>query len=180
MFFSAGDPLSNGTLDDNGNFELAGISGRVFLTLTTPPTWTLKSVTVDGDDITDTPLDLAGKLSISGVVIRMTDKLTNISGQVSDARGQTLKDYVVVIQPAEAKEPIITARWIRAVRPDSNGRFQTRGMRPGRYVATALETIEQGRQFSPEFQEQLRRGAREFSVREGETVTIDLTLTPGL
>ena len=53
-------------------------------------------------------------------------------------------------------------------------------MRPGRYVATAIETIEQGRQFAPEFQEQLRRGARDFSVREGESVTLDLTLAPDL
>jgi hypothetical protein len=69
---------------------------------------------------------------------------------------------------------------VRTARPDTNGRFETRGMRPGRYLATAVETIEQGRQFAPEFQEQLRRGAREFSVREGESVALDLTLTQGL
>jgi hypothetical protein len=53
-------------------------------------------------------------------------------------------------------------------------------MRPGRYLATAIDSLEQGRQFAPEFQEQLRRGGREFSVREGESVTLDLELTPGL
>jgi len=99
---------------------------------------------------------------------------------VSDARGQVLKDYVVVFLPAERKEPIIAARSIRVARPDSNGRYVVRGMRPGRYVAAAIETIEQGRQFAPEFQDQLRRGARELSVREAESITIDLTLTPGL
>jgi hypothetical protein len=44
----------------------------------------------------------------------------------------------------------------------------------------AVEALEQGRQFAPEFQEQLRRGAREFSLKEGESATLDLTLTPGL
>ena len=53
-------------------------------------------------------------------------------------------------------------------------------MRPGRYVATAIESLEQGRQFAPEFQRELRRGAQEFSVREGESVTVDLKLTPDL
>jgi hypothetical protein len=90
-----------------------------------------------------------------------------------------LSDYVVVIQPAEPKEPPIASRWIRAVRPDKSGRFETRGLRPGRYVATAIETLEQGRQFAPEFQQQLRRGAREFSVGEGESMALDLQLTPG-
>ncbi len=181
IFFPIGaDPLSNGALDENGNFQLGAASGRIFLNVLAPPTWVIKSITLDGNDITDEPLELTGKQSVAGLVIRMTDKLTQISGRVSDGRGQLLRDYVVVIQPAEAKEPIIASRWIRTARPDTNGRFETRGMRPGRYVATAIETIEQGRQFAPEFQEQLRRGARDFSVREGENVALDLTLTPDL
>ena len=111
----------------------------------------------------------------------MTDRLTQIAGHVTDERGQTVRDYVVVILPAEAKqEPVVAGRWIRTARPDSNGRFETRGMRPGRYVAAAVEDLEQGRHFAPEFQEQLRRSAREFSVREGESVTVDLKLTSGL
>jgi hypothetical protein len=47
-------------------------------------------------------------------------------------------------------------------------------------MATALETLEQGRQFAPEFREQLRRGGREFSLSEGQEVALDLTLTSGL
>ena len=180
MFFPGGDPLLNGTIEENGNFQLSAASGRVFLMVTTPPMWVIKSVTLDGNDITDEPLELTGKQSISGLVIRLTDKLTQISGRVSDGRGQVLRDYVVVIQPAETLEPVVAARRIRAARPDTNGRFETRGMRPGRYVATAVEALEQGRQFSPEFQEQLRRSGREFSVREGETIALDLTLTGNL
>jgi hypothetical protein len=167
-------------LDDAGNFELGGQSGRVFLNVMAGPMWLVKSVTIEGDDVTEMPIDLAGKPSLTGVVIRMTDKRTELSGQVSDAKGQVLKDYVVVLLPAEQKEPIVAARWIRTVRPDSNGRFVAVGLRPGRYVAVAIEALEQGRQFAPEFQEQLRRNAREISVREGESVTLDLRLTPGL
>jgi hypothetical protein len=180
MMFFPQDPLANGTLEDDGSFQLSGTAGRVFFNVNAPPSWTLKSVTLEGDDIIDTPLDLTGRQSISGLVIRLTDRLTQIAGQVTDAGGKGLRDYIVVVQPQEQKEPIVAARWIRTIRPDSNGRFQMRGLRPGRYVATALETIEQGRQLSPEFQQELRRGAREFSVREGETVTLDLKLTVGL
>jgi Carboxypeptidase regulatory-like domain len=178
--FTGTDPLANGVLDDAGNFQLSGQAGRVFLSLTAGPLWALKSITIEGEDVTDTPIDLSGRQSVPGVVIRMTDKLTQLSGQVSDARGQLLKDYVVVVLPAEQKEPVIAARWIRTARPDSNGGYLLRGLRPGRYVVTALETIEQGRQFAPEFQEQLRRSAREFSLKEGENVSLDLKLTPGL
>jgi hypothetical protein len=176
----ATDPVANGTLAEDGSFQLSGVSGRVFFTLPIPPGWTLKSVTLDGTDITDTPLDVAGSGSIEGLRITLTDKVTNVSGQVVDGRGAAVTGYVVVMQPAEAKEPLIAARHIRTVRPNTDGRFETRGMRPGRYLATAIESLEQGRQFAPEFQEQLRRGAREFTIDEGQSVTLDLRLTPDL
>jgi hypothetical protein len=53
-------------------------------------------------------------------------------------------------------------------------------MRAGRYVAAAVESIEEGRHLAPEFQEQVRRGAREFTIGEGQALTLDLTLTPDL
>jgi hypothetical protein len=175
------DPLANGTIDDEGNFTLGGASGRVFFSVAPPPPgWVVKSVMLDGDDITDVPFDLTGRQAVSDLRIVMTDKLTSLSGQVTNERGQPLTDYVVVIQGAEQREPVIASRSIRVVRPDTNGRFQTRGIRPGRYVATAIEALEQGRQFAPEFQQQLRRAAREFTVREGETVSLDLRLVPDL
>jgi hypothetical protein len=180
LAFPGADPLANGTVDDDGDFQLSGATGRVFVNVTMPPLWVLKSVTLDGATITDDPLDLTGKASISGLVITLTDKLTTIAGQVGDGRGQVLRDYVVVIQPAEELEAAIAARRIRVVRPSTDGRFETRGLRPGRYIATAIEALEQGRQFAPEFQQQLRRGAREFTVGEGQAVTVDLRLTPDL
>ena len=180
MTFFGGDPRTNGVVDENGNFELAMGTGSVFFIVTTPQSWVTKSITLDGNDITDEPFDSTGKPTVAGLVIRLTDKLTQVSGRVNDGRGQLVRDYVVVIQPAEAKDPLMAGRLTRTARPDTNGRFEARGMRPGRYIATAIDGIEQGRQFSPEFREQLRRGAREFSLREGETVALDLTLTPGL
>lgn len=177
---SGNDPKANGELDDNGNFQLGGVASRVFLTLmTTLPGWTVKSVTFDGQDITDVPLDPAGRQTIDGIRITMTDKLTNVSGQVTDAKGSTVPQYVVVVQPADELDPNVVMRYIRTVRPDTNGRFELRALRPGRYVATAIDSLEQGRQASPEFRRQLRRGAREFTIKEGETLSLDLKLTPG-
>ena len=50
----------------------------------------------------------------------------------------------------------------------------------GRPVLWQAGASEQGRQFAPEFQRELRRGAREFAVREGESISLDLRLTPDL
>ena len=180
-FMSPSDPLSNGTVAEDGTFKLSGQSGRVFLNVAPLPAgWSLKSVMHDGMDITDSPLDLSEALTVSDVRITVTDRATNVSGQVADSRGQALTDYVVIIQSAEQKEPVIAARLIRVARPDTRGRFEVRNLRPGRYVATAIEALEQGRQYSPEFQKELRRGAREFTLKEGETIAVDLRLTTGI
>jgi hypothetical protein len=175
----ANDPRTNGTVDESGGFQLSGLSGRVFL-LFSATGWVAKSITLDGEDVTDEPIDLTGKQTVDGVVIRLTDKLTQVSGKVSDARGQGTRECTVVFQTAEEREPIVAARLLRLIRCDSTGAFQVRGMRPGRYVVAAVTSIEQGRQNDPEFREQLRRASESLTLREGEMLTLDLRLSTGL
>ena len=85
----------------------------------------------------------------------------------------------MILLPRDPIEPAAASRWIRMARTDGNGRFQVQRMLPGRYVAAAVESLEQGQQFAPEFQQLLRRGARELAVSEGQALTLDLTFTPG-
>jgi protocatechuate 3,4-dioxygenase beta subunit len=173
------DPRTNGTIDETGRFQLTGVSGRIFLAATVPG-WTIKSIALDGEDVTDNTIDLTGKQSVTGVVIRMTDRVAQISGKVSDDRGQPARECTVVFQTAEEREPVVAARLLRTVRCESSGSFTMRGIRPGRYVVTAVTSIEQGRQFEPEYQRDLRRAAQSLVIREGETTTLDLKLTSGL
>jgi hypothetical protein len=173
--------VSGGDLDPDNNFTITGATGRIFITVPNlPPGWMVKSVTLDGADITDVPLTLGDRKTVSDIRVTLTDRIAQINGYVTGAKGQNLSDYVVVIQPADQKEPVAAARIVKAARPDTNGRFEVRGLRAGRYLATAIESMEQNRQYSPEFQKELRRGAREFTVRAGETLSLDLRLTEGL
>ena len=137
----------------------------------------VKSVTVDGRDITNEPLDLEGADAVSGVVVTVTDRVTTVAGRVLDRDGQPVRSYVVVVMPADPAGATEVPRRIRVSRPDASGRFEIRRVRPGRYLAAAVEWIEQGGQFAPEFQERLRREARAFTLGEGETLTFDLRLS---
>ena len=85
----------------------------------------------------------------------------------------------MVVQPVEPKSTVALTRYLRSLSPDSDGRYRARGLPPGEYFATAIEGLEQGRQFVPDVQARLRDTARRFTVREGETVTLDLRLTEG-
>lgn len=169
----------SGLVNDDGSFELKGARGPVLFRVAAGPAWALKSVSLEGNDITDSPTDLTGPDGLSGVTIVLTDKLTNVSGQVTDGRGQPLKDFLVVVQPAEPKSGPAVTRYLRTIRPEQDGRFRARGLPPGEYFATAVESLEQGRQFVPDVQARLRDTARRFAVREGETVSLDLRLTAG-
>ena len=169
----------SGLVEDDGSFELKGARGPVLFRVAAGPAWALKSVSLEGNDITDSPTDLSGPEGLSGVTIVLTDKLTDVSGQVTDGRGQPLKDFLVVVQPAEPKSGPAVTRYLRTIRPEQDGRFRARGLPPGEYFATAVESLEQGRQFVPDVQARLRDTARRFGVREGETVSLDLRLTAG-
>jgi protocatechuate 3,4-dioxygenase beta subunit len=170
----------SGLVRDDGSFELKDVRGQVLFRVAVGPAWMLKSVSLEGSDITDAPTDLAGPEAVSGVTIVLTDKLTDVSGQVTDGRGQPLKDYLVVVQPGEPKIGAALTRYLRTMRPEQDGRFRVRGLPPGDYFATAVESLEQGRQFVPDVQARLRDTARRFTVREGESVVLDLRLTAGV
>jgi hypothetical protein len=172
-----GPTMNNGTVGDDGSFILDGISGSVLFRAATPPAWTLKSVTIDGEDVTDVPLDTNGVRTIPDVRVVLTDRLTEIAGGVTNDRGNAVKEFVVIILPEEMKTGSAAMRYIRTVRPDQDGRFRVRGLPPGAYLVAASASLEQGQEWDPEVQARLRDVARRMSLTEGQSVALDLRLT---
>jgi hypothetical protein len=182
-WFSLGSSIYDfppeGAVAADGSFRLTGASGRVQLDAGGGD-WIVKSISVDGRNVTDEVMDLTGTNAVSAVVITLTDKVSSITGLVRGRDGQPVRNYVVVLLPRDSIEPAVASRWIRTARAEPNGRFQLRRILPGRYVAAAVDYIEPGQQYAPEFQQLIRRGARELTVGEGQTLTLDLTLTPDI
>ena len=78
---TGGSPQADGTIRDDGTFTLGNLSGRVFLSLQPQiPGAAIKSVMLDGRDVTDVPLNLDGVSSISGLQVTITDKVTTVNG----------------------------------------------------------------------------------------------------
>jgi hypothetical protein len=173
---------TQGVIDDKGRFQVRGLGGRaVFNVSPTMPGaggagWFLKSVTIDGENFTDIPFDLSTARDDTKVEIVMTDKQTTLSGMVKNARGEQVTDYTVVMFPDRLREGAMPARYTRAVRPDQQGRFETRGLPPGDYFAVAVESLEQGGHWDPAFRKQIEPVAKRFRLTEGQAATIELAL----
>jgi hypothetical protein len=175
----AGRALGGGRVAEDGTFELRGVLGQQMIRLGGAPTgWSLKSITVNGEDITDRGYDFKPGSNVTGVVVTLTDRLTDLSGTVHDAKDQIAKDYVLVIFPSDEKLWGGQSRYIRTARPNQEGAFSLKGLPPGRYLAVAIDSLENGAQNDPALLERLRPKAKPFSLIEGQAVSLTLDISP--
>jgi hypothetical protein len=162
-------------VQEDWTFEVVGLSGQRLVRATPPRGWTVKSVRLGNTDITDVPLDFTGS-DVEGIEVLLTDRLTEVSGVVSDAQGEVVTDAAVVLFADDPAKWMPGSRYIAAARPDQDGRFHHTGLPAGRYVAVALEYLEPGEETNPATLERLRRAGTSFALEDGETHTLDLSL----
>ncbi len=168
-----GDPT------DTGQFTIADVMpGTYMLRAAGPRGWTMKSVYVDGRDATDVPLDVKAD-NISGINVIFTDKISSVTGVVRDARGNGIGNVSVIAFPSDPKLWMPQSRHIITARTDSTGAYRLSSVPPGDYLLVAVEDVEQGEWFDPEFLDQIKDDATKVKVGEGEQKTQDLK-TPSM
>ncbi len=167
----------SGNVKADGTFELKNLSGaRIVRAANVPPGWMLKSVRVNGNDVTDSGLDFKSGESINGIEVTLTSKLTEVNGTVKDG-SQPVKDYTVVVFADEPQKwTLPNSRYVTGSRPDQEGRFQIKNLPAGSYLAIAVDYLAQGEWNDPDVLERLKARASGFSINEGETKTLNLTL----
>jgi protocatechuate 3,4-dioxygenase beta subunit len=167
-----------GIVKEDGSFELRGLAGNRLIRATgLARGWTLKSVRVEGQDVTDTGYDFKAGAAVSGVDVTLA-RGTDISGTVTGGNGRPVKDYTVVLFSDDpSRWTVPSTRHVAGTRGDQEGRFKVRNLPPGGYYAIAVEYVAQGEWGDPEVLERLRGKATRFTVNDGETQTLTLKLT---
>jgi hypothetical protein len=140
----------------------------------------IKAVRLNGTDVTDTGIDFRPNEDVSGLEVELTTQLSDLSGSVSNARSEGVKDYTVVIFSRDRQRWGFASRFLGGGRPDQDGKYRVRNLPAGEYYAIALDYVEQGAGTDPEFLERVRDRATEFSMNDGETKTLDLKLVTGM
>jgi hypothetical protein len=175
----AGAPtFSNSSVGVNPDltFVLSGLAERQTLrTGMLPEGWFFKSVTYENVDITDTGFDFRPGQRVSGIEIRLTRRVTSLSGAVEDA-GNPVGDYTVVAFSTDPDKWGHQTRFVRSARPDQSGTFILRALPPDQYFVIALEYVETGQEFDPEQLANWKALATTIELREGETKTLSLKL----
>lgn len=170
-------PGGGSRMGDDWTFTLTNIVDPIVIRATASQGWMLKSVTVSGQDITDTPMEFPPGQTIGGVQVVMTKRIASLSGAVTDSRGNPVLDASVVVFPANDKLWTYQSRFIRAARPDQDGRYRIASLPgPEQYLVVAIQGLEDGQAGDPDFLASVRDAATKFELGEGETKAVDVKL----
>jgi hypothetical protein len=128
----------------------------------------MKSTAIDGRDFVDSPVEIRGGDHLTGVVIALTDQVTEISGAILDATGAPVPDLTVVLFPADRAAWTSGSRRLRPPIRSTDGRFRMTALPPGEYLLAVATEIDPGDWGDPAYMEQLAAAAIRISLAEGE------------
>jgi protocatechuate 3,4-dioxygenase beta subunit len=170
-----GPPPPPAAVRDDLTFEFKASPGPSIIRLTSPPGWMIKSVVLDGADVTD-GITFRND-DVSGLEVELTNKVPDLSGQVTNSNGGAVLDYYAVAFPQDqnlwgAPGPGRTGM----TRPDDQGRYRFRTLRPGNYYIVAVDRLQVGEWLDPAFLESVRSRATRVTLNEGDTQVLDLKL----
>jgi hypothetical protein len=168
--------IGSGQVKDDWTFAVKDIFGPARVGVTVPDGWMVKSIQRDGREIADVPIEMKSGEELGGVQVILTDRVTSVTGQLADDKGAPLADGTVIVFASEAERWSEDSRFVRAARPDQQGKYEIRGLPPGEYLAVAIDYVQEGLWNDPEYLESVRRYAQKLTLRDGEARVIALKL----
>jgi hypothetical protein len=171
------------TFNKDGQFLLHGVPpGRYVMTFRAAiadrqamPDWEFKSITLNGQDISDRPTTITE--SVSGVVVTLTNNNTELNGLVRDATGKPDPHAAVLLFTTERDLwQVRMVRRIRSIRAGETGAYVVRGVPPGDYFVVAIPDAEIGDFPDPAMLDALSKIATRISVAPARHVTQNLIL----
>jgi hypothetical protein len=161
---------ATGTVDASGRFTVPGVlPGAYRITASGAGNgWSLESSVVGGQDSLDFPVEIGPGQAATGGVITFTDRRTQLSGTLTNERGQPAPSFTLILYAADEQFWGPQSRRILPTRPDTDGRFTFNGFPPGEYKLAVLADVETGAWFDPAFLQQMEGAAISITVAEGE------------
>jgi len=138
----------------------------------------IKTITWDGKDYTNRPLDASTGRDITDVVVTVTDKTTRVNGYARE-QNQMATHGSVIFFPAEPDQWTnygFSPRRILSSPIGTNGAFSATTLPPGNYLAIAVDESLATAWQDPKFLAAAASLATRITVEWGDAKTVDLTV----
>ena len=169
---------AQGRVDKDGKFTITGVQAGMHLIRPGGQLrgWTLKAVTIDGRDLTDTAVELRNGQHLERVEVVLTDQTNEINGTLTNDQGVPITEYTVLAFSTDSTFWQPQSRHIATARPDQTGHFRIRGLPAGGYYVTTVDPAQQGEWYEPAYLEEHRLGAARVTLGDGDTKTQDFKI----
>lgn len=179
-----------GQVKEDKTFEIAGVTPGVYqlgvvmpglrTSLTTPGEgWVVKSARYGERDALDGGVDLSGGTNITGMVVTMTKRPSEVSGRVLDGASQPFSAFPLVIFSADRAHWTANSRRVQYAQPATNGSYVFAGLPAGKYYLAAVTELDTKELASVAFLDSLVGSAITVTLAEGERKTQDVKLAGG-
>lgn len=161
----------------DGSFSTVATGGRYIPRPYERSGWFLKSVTLDGKDITDRVFELQS--DATSFVVVYTDRTSKITGVVKDARGATSTTAVVLAFPVDPERWTghgSSPRILKSAQVSHTGSYAIDGLPAGDYYVVAIDDADSDGWTNPKTLELLARQASRLTVMDVEQKTLDLAM----
>jgi carboxypeptidase family protein len=158
------------------SFEMQNVTGlcRVVVSVGSAGL-ALHHIALNGRDVTDAVIDFRQN-DIDGLQVVLTPRISHVTGTIVDDRGSPRTDYTVVVFSSDPSRWMERSRFVALARPNQQGVFTVKGLPADEYLAVALTGVDTMEAWDPEFLQTLRAIATPFSLNDGESKTLNLTL----
>jgi hypothetical protein len=169
----------------DGAFEVTGLAPGSYLVTGSlgtgsldTPVWQLASVTVDGREVVDLPMEVPPGVGLGTMVVTFTDESQHLSGALRDAGGRPLTASTVLLFSTDQWHWYRHSRRILTARPATDGRYDFSvpvGPPAGEYFLAVVADLEPDQQYEPAFLAALTDSSPiRITIAPGEKKTQDL------
>ena len=165
-------PMSTGiaTVRDDWSFEIRDLMATGALRVQEPTgQWWIKSVRIDGREVSDVPVDFRAGTAFYNVQVVVTRRAAQVGGAVVGA-----SDAVVVIFPTDPSLWTPTTRRIAVTSPDQTGQFVIGGLPSGHYHVVAVDAFQRGSERDVDTLRTMVGRSLDLHLAEGESKSVRL------
>jgi protocatechuate 3,4-dioxygenase beta subunit len=181
-FGEAGRMVGQSGAVGNLSFATLAVAGQYIARPQEPGGWFMKSIILDGKDVTDRVFDLQS--DATNIVVTFTDRASKVTGVVKDGRGAVSPTAVVLVFPTDPQRWSgygsfsygANTRALKSALVSRTGTYSMEGLPVGDYFIVAIDDADADGWMDPKTLEALARQATKLTIVDVEAKTVDLTV----